>query len=134
LARLPSGYAPLYFQIAIDLRNLFFENEDPNFALKAMPYFEFASRLNPENYEILYHWAHCIYRLAIPLRTRQLLVRAEQIGELSLERSSHYPFTYLMLANIAHLEKDFKKEEKWLNTVLENEPYYFWHAHYWLTS
>jgi len=125
LGRLPSGYANLYFQIAINLRNLFFKTENPDFALKAIPYFEFAAHLNPESYEFFYHWARCIYQLAISLRNPQLLIRAEQIGKLSLERSGHYPFTYLLLANIAHLEKDFSKEEKWLNSALETEPYYF---------
>jgi hypothetical protein len=53
------------------------------------------------------------------------LKEAEKIALLSLERSDKYPFTYLMLCNIAHLKKDYVSEEKWLDRALIIEPYYF---------
>jgi len=124
LTQLPSGYANLYFQTALDLRNLFFQTENPDFAVKSLPYFEFAAKLNPENYEFFYYWADSLYRLGLFIENPPLLDRAEQIAILSLKRSDHDPSAYLLLANIARLKKDDALQEKWLKTFLEKEPYY----------
>ncbi len=125
LEHLPSGYASLYLQKALDLKNLFLQTQNPDWVGRALPYYEFAARLNPESYEVFYQWAQAIYQMALYLQNPPLLDKAGEIAQLSLKRSSHYPFTYLMLANIAHLRNNGPREEKWLAAGLEQEPYYF---------
>jgi len=125
VARVPSGYAGLYFQIGSDLQRLFQQTQNPNFGVQSLPYFEFAARLNPENFDYFYQWSQAIYHLGIFLEQPKFLSRAEQIARLSLERNPHYPYSYLLLADIARREGDLSKQEKWLKDVLEIEPYYF---------
>ncbi len=125
LSRLPSGYAKLDYQIGIDLRALFYRTENPDFAVQALPYLEFACRLNPENFEYFYQWAFTIYRLSLFMKNPAMLGRAEQVARLSLGRSDHYVFTYLILSDIARLKQEYPQQEKWLNSALEQEPYYF---------
>lgn len=125
LSDLPAGYAPLYFQIALDNKNLFLVSQKPEFLIASLKFFEPAARLNPENHMYFYHWADSLYQAGMRVESRQLLDETEKIALQSLERSDKYPLTYLMLANIAHLKKDYGQEEKWLNRVLLVEPYYF---------
>jgi len=125
LGRLPSGYAHLYFQTAVGYREFFRARRDPAYAEQAVSYFEAAARLNPENFEYFYYWAEFIYMLGLDMKNPDLLRVAEKIAKQSLARSDNYPFTYIILANIAHQRKDFGQEEKWLKVALDMEPYYF---------
>jgi len=125
LCRFPSGYAPLYFQTAVGCREFFKARRDPAFAEKAVGYFESAARLNPENFEYYYYWAEFLYMLGLDMKNQEILRIAEKTARLSLARSDKYPYSYLMLANIARLRGDASEEEKLLQAVLVLEPYYF---------
>jgi len=125
LSGLPSGYAPLYFQIAFDNKNLFLATKNPDHLIKSLTFFETAARLNPESYQYFYQWADALYRAGVRVENQEILKDAEKIALWSLERSDKYPFTYMMLCNIAHLKKDYVSEEKWLERALAIEPYYF---------
>jgi tetratricopeptide (TPR) repeat protein len=125
LSRLPSGYANLYFQLAIDCKNLFETQKNSRYGSDAVHYFQSAADLNPENAQYFYQWAEFLYRSGLDMNNEKLLDEAEKVGKESLVRSDKLPFPYLMLANIAHLKKDFAQEEKWLKMALDLEPYFF---------
>jgi len=125
LSRLPSGYAPLYMQEAMTCKLLFQQNHNPKYAECAQQNFLTATEINSENSDYFYQWSEFLYRLGMSLSNRQLLDQARGIALQSLERSDKYPYTYMMLANIARLEKDSGAEQKWLDRALDVEPYYY---------
>ena len=124
LSRLPSGYANLYFQLALDCKNLFEVQKNSRYGSDAAHYFQVATELNPENAQYFYQWAEFLYRSGLEMNNQKLIDEAEKIGNEALSRSDKQPFVYLMLADIAQRKKDFAQAEKWLKIALDLEPYF----------
>jgi len=124
LSRFPAGYAPLYFQLGVDLRNQFLKTGEVEFLGQAIRSFELAIQLNPENYQYYYQSAECIYRLGVWLKIPAVFERAESALEQAIKRAPAQVFSYMLLAEISGLKSEMEKSLKWLETALEYEPYF----------
>jgi len=124
LSRFPAGYAPIYFQLGVDLRNQFLKTGEVEFLGQAIRYFELAIQLNPENHQYYYQLAEAIYRLGVWLKTPAVLEKTESILKQAIERAPAQVFNYLLLAEISLLKSEPEQALKWLETALKYEPYF----------
>jgi len=124
LARWPASYAPIYFQMAEDLRQTFLNRQEPSLGRQAVIYYEIATRLNPENYQYYFEWADCVYRMGVLLRNIKVFNEAESLAVRAQALAPDQVFSYVLLANIAYVREDFPRAEQWLRTALEYEPYF----------
>lgn len=124
LVRLPASYAPVYFQMAEDLRRTFLHRQEAGLGRQAAIYYEIAARLNPENYLYYYEWAECVYRMGALLRTVNIFNEAETLATRASELAPDQVFSYVLLFNIAYVKKDNPQAEQYLRTALDFEPYF----------
>ena len=124
LSRLPSGYAPIYFQLGEEFRKNYTDTAQAELGIQGAKYFQFAADLNPESCHTYFQWADCVYRLGIGIRNINLFTEAGDLCEKAAALGPGQVFSYFLLSNIEYLKKDYEKSEQWLRTALGYEPYF----------
>jgi O-antigen ligase/tetratricopeptide (TPR) repeat protein len=124
LSRLPTGYAPVYFQLGEEFRKSYIQTAELNLGIQSVKYFEFAAGLNREDYHTYFQWAECLYRVGILVRNVKVFNESEDLCLKSAALGPGQVFSYLLISNIEYVKKDFKKSERWLMTALDYEPYF----------
>jgi len=124
LSQLPFGYAPIYYQLAVENMNLFFQEKDFSEAAEASRYFKFATQLNSENYFYFQRWGEFLYQLSFLVKGEGLLLRAEKLVKKSLKLAPSRVKGYFLLAKIDLARGELGKAQGWLERALSYEPYY----------
>ena len=124
LSRFPSGFAPVYYKLAEELRKGLMQRQDIELGRQAIVYYEFAARLNPENYQYYYEWADCVYRMAMLTTNIKNFDESASLASRAVELAPDQVFSYVLLANVQFVEKNYKNMERWLRVSLEYEPYF----------
>ncbi len=125
LSQIPSGYAPVYFQLGINFEQAFENADDPRWSGRAIADLSRAATLNPENQEYFYQLAQAEYRASAELNRPEFLDRALKHAERAVELAPGQVFSYLLISDIYLAKKDFAGAKRILGTALEYEPYFF---------
>jgi tetratricopeptide (TPR) repeat protein len=124
LSRLPSGFAPLYYELGEELRKGLMYRQDVELGRQAVVYYGFAAHLNPENYQYYYEWADCVYRMATMLRSIQNFNESADLASRAVELAPDQVFSYVLLSNVEYVRRGYKGAEHWLRVSLDYEPYF----------
>ncbi len=124
LTRFPSGYAPLYYQLAMDAQGLFFQKRSWALALQAIKYFQYSLKLNPENYLYYHNYGEFLYQFSLLSGKRELMEEAERLVKKALDLAPGRVFGYSLLAEIYLKKGELSQAEQWLRKGLSYEPYY----------
>jgi len=124
LTRFPSGYAPLYYQLAMDAQGLFFQKRSLALALQAIKYFQYSLQLNSENYLYYHNYGEFLYQFSLLSGKRELMEEAERLVKKALDLAPGRVFGYSLLAEIYLKKGKLNQAEQWLRKGLSYEPYY----------